>query len=184
MQCPFCQHADSKVIDSRSAEGGGVIRRRRECLACAKRFTTYERVEETARLTVVKRDLRREAFDREKMMRGIDAAFRKRPVSESTKRKLAQEVEESLYRDFDKEVPSMEIGQRVCDRLRAVDEVAYIRFASVYHQFRDVGELASELQSLLGRTKDVKDQGNLFPAGRGPTSVVPGELPGAGPRGR
>ncbi|MFN7557848.1 MAG: ATP cone domain-containing protein, partial [bacterium] len=82
MQCPLCQHADSKVIDSRSAEGGGVIRRRRECLACAKRFTTYERVEETARLTVVKRDLRREAFDREKMMRGIDAAFRKRPVSE------------------------------------------------------------------------------------------------------
>ena len=162
VHCPFCQHADSKVIDSRSAEGGAVIRRRRECLACAKRFTTYERLEETARLTVQKQDQRREPFDREKLLRGIQSAFGKRPVSEETKRQIVTEIEESLYRDFDKEVPSSVIGQRVCDKLRAVDEVAYIRFASVYHQFRDVTELAAELQRLLARSKDVKDQGRLF----------------------
>jgi transcriptional repressor NrdR len=162
VHCPYCQHVDSKVIDSRSAEAGSVIRRRRECLACEKRFTTYERVEETARLTVVKRDERREAFDRDKLLRGIQSAFGKRPISEETKQRIVTEIEESLYRDFDKEVPASTIGQRVCDKLRAVDEVAYIRFASVYHQFRDVTELAAELQSLLGRSKDVKDQGKLF----------------------
>lgn len=150
------------MIDSRSAEAGAVIRRRRECLACAKRFTTYERLEETARLTVEKQDQRREPFDREKLLRGIQSAFGKRPVSEETKRQIVTEIEESLYRDFDKEVPSSVIGQRVCDKLRAVDEVAYIRFASVYHQFRDVTELAAELQRLLARSKDVKDQGKLF----------------------
>lgn len=162
MICPFCQVDDDKVIDSRSTDGGVVIRRRRECNGCRKRFTTYERVEELARLTVVKRDERREPFDREKLSRGIQAAFGKRPVSETTKQRVLADIEESLYRDFEREVPAREIGQRVCDRLKLVDEVAYIRFASVYHQFRDVNELASELATLLNRTKDVKDQGKLF----------------------
>jgi transcriptional repressor NrdR len=160
--CPFCKANDDKVIDSRSTESGAVIRRRRECLACAKRFTTYEHAEDLARITVVKKDLRREPFDREKLMRGIRSAFGKRPVSEETKARLVTEIEESLFRDFDREVESVEIGKRVCEKLKVVDEVAYIRFASVYHQFRDVTELANELASLLNRPKDVKDQGKLF----------------------
>jgi transcriptional repressor NrdR len=162
VQCPLCQHEDSKVVDSRSAESGSVIRRRRECLSCQKRFTTYERLEELDKLVVVKRDQRREPFNREKLLRGIQSAFGKRPISEATKVKIVSELEEGLYRDFEREVVSSEIGSRVCEKLRQVDQVAYIRFASEYHRFADVAEIQRELEGLLGRVKDVKDQGELF----------------------
>lgn len=162
MICPYCQSNDDKVIDSRATDAGGAIRRRRECLKCGKRFTTYERVEETARLVVIKRDGTHVPFNRESIVRGVQAACGKRPISEESKQRLVTQVEESLYKDFDREVQSTEIGRRVCDKLRVLDEVAYVRFASEYHRFKDVGELAQELQHLVNRVKDVKDQAKLF----------------------
>lgn len=163
MLCPYCSADDDKVIDSRAAEGGRVIRRRRQCLKCKKRFTTYERVEQTARLVVVKRDGAREPFDSDKIMKGVVAACGKRPVPEDVKRKIVEEVEESVYREFDREVASSEIGKRVMVRLRDIDEVAYIRFASEYHQFKSVEDLMTELQSLSSRPREVKNQQRLFP---------------------
>jgi transcriptional repressor NrdR len=160
--CPFCNANDDKVIDSRSSEGGKVIRRRRQCLVCNKRFTTYERVEQSARLTVVKRDGSREPFDQEKILRGILAACGKRPIPEDVKHKLAEEVEDELSREFDREVPSLTIGQRVMIKLRDIDEVAYIRFASEYYQFTTVGDIMDEIETLADRVKDVKQQQSLF----------------------
>jgi len=162
MICPFCQHNDDKVIDSRPTDGAAAIRRRRECLKCGKRFTTFERVEEAARIMVVKRDGTHVPFSRDSILRGVQAACGKRPISEEAKQRLVSLVEESVYHDFEREVPSSEIGKRVCERLRVLDEVAYIRFASEYHRFKDVGELAAELQSMANRVKDVKDQQKLF----------------------
>lgn len=162
MICPFCNANDDKVIDSRSSEGGKVIRRRRQCLVCNKRFTTYERVEQSARLTVVKRDGSREPFDQEKILRGILAACGKRPIPEDVKHKLAEEVEDELSREFDREVPSLTIGQRVMIKLRDIDEVAYIRFASEYYQFTTVGDIMDEIETLADRVKDVKQQQSLF----------------------
>jgi len=162
MLCPFCQHDDDKVIDSRPTDGSAAIRRRRECLECGKRFTTFERVEEAARIMVVKRDGTHVPFNRESILRGVQAACGKRPISEEAKQRVVSLVEESVYHDFEREVPSAEIGKRVCERLRVLDEVAYIRFASEYHRFKDVSELAAELQSLANRVKDVKDQQKLF----------------------
>lgn len=162
MICPFCGKADDKVIDSRASEGGRVIRRRRECLGCERRFTTYERVEELSRLTVVKRDGTRVPFNRENVLRGISAACGKRPISDETKRKLLDEIEESLHREFEREVPSAAIGAAVCSRLRDVDEVAYIRFASEYHRFKDLGEMEQELADMKQRVKDAKNQQRLF----------------------
>lgn len=165
MICPFCGSSDDKVIDSRASEAGRVIRRRRQCLACKKRYTTYERVEQTARLTVVKRDGTRVPFARENVLRGILAACGKRPVPQDVKERVADEVEDELHREFDREVPSHAIGQRVMVKLRDIDEVAYIRFASEYHRFRDAGELRQELEALTSRPKDVKAQQTLFQAG-------------------
>lgn len=162
MICPFCQHNDDKVIDSRPTDGGLAIRRRRECIKCGKRFTTFERVEEAARLFVIKRDGTHVPFTRESILKGVQAACGKRPISEEAKAAVVSGVEESLYRDFEREVPSSEIGKRVCEKLRVLDEVAYIRFASEYHRFKDVSELAAELQSMANRVKDVKDQQKLF----------------------
>jgi transcriptional repressor NrdR len=162
MLCPFCQTDQDKVIDSRPSDGGSVIRRRRECLACKKRFTTFERVEVVTKLMVIKRDGTRRPFEIEKIARGVSAACGKRPISEEAKQRLVTELEESIYRDFEREVPTEEIGKRVCDKLRVLDEVAYIRFASEYHRFKDAGELAAEIQSLANRVKDVKDQQRLF----------------------
>ncbi|MBY0307895.1 MAG: transcriptional regulator NrdR [Phycisphaerales bacterium] len=162
MICPFCQHNDDKVIDSRPTDAGAAIRRRRECIKCGKRFTTFERVEEADRLFVIKRDGTHVPFSRDSILRGVQAACGKRPISEESKQRLVTLVEESIYKDFEREVPSAEVGKRVCERLRALDEVAYIRFASEYHRFKDVGELAAELQSLANRVKDVKDQQKLF----------------------
>jgi transcriptional repressor NrdR len=160
--CPFCNADNDKVIDSRASDAGKVIRRRRECLGCKRRFTTYERVEQTARLTVVKRDGARVPFSRENIMRGVQAACGKRAVSEEVKEHLVSELEEELHRDFDREVESRVVGQRVMARLRDVDEVAYIRFASEYYKFRSVDELKQQLELLDGHIRDSKEQGKLF----------------------
>ena len=162
MICPFCQHNDDKVIDSRASEGGKVVRRRRECLSCQKRFTTYERVEETARLVVVKRDGSHAPFGRENILRGIQAACGKRPIPEEKKEALVLEVEEELYREFEREVPSRIIGEKVMARLRDIDEVAYVRYASEYYQFQNVGQFVDELKELSNRPREVKDQAKLF----------------------
>jgi len=148
MRCPFCKGADSKVLDSRESMEGAVIRRRRECLECRKRFTTYERVEELAPL-VVKKDGRREPFDREKLLAGLHKAVEKRPVSMDQLEALVAEVEVRLQERGEKEVPSSAIGEEVMRRLRALDQVAYVRFASVYRSFRDIEEFMDELKGLL-----------------------------------
>jgi transcriptional repressor NrdR len=150
------------VIDSRASDAGKVIRRRRECLACSKRFTTYERVEETGRLLVIKRDGRREPFDREKVLRAVSFACGKRPIPEEARAQLVAEVEEELHREFDREVLSRIVGEKVMHRLRDLDEIAYIRFASEYYQFESVGQLAAEIKELDSRPRDVKDQARLF----------------------
>lgn len=162
MNCPYCAHNDDKVIDSRASDGGKVIRRRRQCLKCKKRFTTYERVEETARILVVKRDGTRVPFNRENILRGVQAACGKRPIPEDAKSRVVDEVEEAVHREYEREVPSRVIGELVCDRLRNLDEVAYIRFASEYHRFKDLGEMAQEMAELKERVKDVKEQAKLF----------------------
>lgn len=162
MICPYCSRNDDKVIDSRSTEGGRSIRRRRQCLACNKRFTTYERVEQSARLTVVKRDGARAPFDPEKVLKGVLAACGKRAIPEDAKHRLVDEVEDEVARQFDREVPSAAIGQLVMAKLKDLDEVAYIRFASEYHQFQNVGEIMDEIETLNDRVKDVKQQQSLF----------------------
>jgi transcriptional repressor NrdR len=148
MRCPFCKGADSKVLDSRESMEGAVIRRRRECLECRKRFTTYERVEELAPL-VVKKDGRREPFEREKLLAGLQKAVEKRPVSMDQLEALVAEVEVRLQERGEKEVPSSAIGEEVMRKLRALDQVAYVRFASVYRSFRDIEEFMDELKGLL-----------------------------------
>ncbi|MFA7236283.1 MAG: transcriptional regulator NrdR [Phycisphaeraceae bacterium] len=162
MICPFCQADNDKVIDSRSAESGRVIRRRRECVGCGRRFTTYERVEETIKLTVIKKDGTRVPYNREKLRNGIEMACYKRPISAEVIQKLVESVEEDLYRRFDREVESMEIGKAVSERLRNLDQVAYVRFASVYKQFRDLDALLDEVRDIMTRPPDPKEQGKLF----------------------
>ncbi len=164
MICPYCAVDKDKVIDSRAAEGGLVIRRRRECTECRRRYTTYERVEKTARLMVVKKDGTLVRFDQDKVLRGLQAACGKRPVSEECKMRLAQETEEQLHRDFDREVPSAEIGRRVAMKLREVDEIAYIRYASEYRQFRTLDEFTEEVSELKARPKNLPNQQGLFPS--------------------
>lgn len=151
MHCPFCD-ADKeslKVIDSRTCEGGHAIRRRRECLKCNKRFTTYERIEETLKLTVVKRDGRRVPWDRNKLFAGLERACFKRPVAETELWRIVDEVEEETFRSADREVPSTTIGESVAEKLRRLDQVAYVRFASVYKNFQaadDFDRFVSELR--------------------------------------
>ena len=149
MHCPYCNRDKDKVIDSRPSDAGDAIRRRRECLACGKRFTTYERVERTERLMVVKRDGTRVPFSAENVMRGIVAACGKRPVPASQKERVVREVEEEMHREYEREVPSRAIGKRVADKLRAVDHVAYIRFASVYRAFDTAQDFLEVLKPLL-----------------------------------
>jgi transcriptional repressor NrdR len=145
MRCPFCKEDSDKVIDSRSSDGGRVIRRRRQCLACERRFTTYERISESIRLFVVKKDHSRVPYDREKIITGLQKACYKRPVSIEQLQEITDKVEESIFRSFDKEVSSAFIGDRVMRQLRRVDKVAYIRFASIYRDFRDAGDLIKEV---------------------------------------
>lgn len=148
MRCPFCKRDDSKVLDSRESAEGTVTRRRRECLGCRKRFTTYERVEELMPL-VVKKDGRREPYDREKLISGLQKAVEKRPVSMDQLEALVAEVEARVVERGEKEVSSSIIGEEVMGRLRALDQVAYVRFASVYRSFRDIEEFMDELKGLL-----------------------------------
>jgi transcriptional repressor NrdR len=148
MKCPFCSQPDDKVIDSRASSEGHAIRRRRECLQCGKRFTTYEVVEELP-LLVVKKDGRRQPFDRKKIVAGLQKACEKRPISAERIEEAVAQIERDIYRRCDKEVSSREIGELVMDRLASLDEVAYVRFASVYRQFKDVNQFMAELKDLL-----------------------------------
>jgi transcriptional repressor NrdR len=152
MKCPFCPSQDNKVIDSRLSNQGAVIRRRRECLGCERRFTTYERVEEILPM-VVKKDGRREAFDRQKIVSGIEIACRKRPVSLEQIEAVVDGIERRLQEMGEKEIPTTFIGETVMRELSRLDEVAYVRFASVYRSFKDVGEFMSELKELIHERK-------------------------------
>lgn len=150
MKCPFCGHNDDKVLDSRSSREGRGIRRRRECLGCNQRFTTYEEVEEM-RLMVIKKDRRRESFSRDKVYGGMLTACEKRPVSVDELETAVDEIERALYNRGDREISSEEIGESVIEKLRHLDQVAYVRFASVYRQFKDVTQFR-ELIEVLGDT--------------------------------
>ena len=150
MKCPFCGHNEDKVIDSREASAGDAIRRRRECLKCKRRYTTYERLEESP-LLVVKRDGRREPFDRKKILSGVIKACEKRPVPLEQIENLINELEREISREFDREVPAVEIGERLMRRLHELDEVAYVRFASVYRSFKDINQFMKELRDLLSK---------------------------------
>lgn len=168
MNCPFCSEDNDKVIDSRSSEGGGVIRRRRQCLACGRRFTTYERIEETARLMVVKRDGSRVPFSRDNILKGVLMACGKRPIPEDDKVRLVDAVEDEIHRRFDREVESRLIGELVANRLKELDEIAYVRFASEYYNFRNVDDIMKQLEELNARIRDVPDQQHMFGDGSGP----------------
>jgi transcriptional repressor NrdR len=161
VRCPFCKEDRDKVIDSRSSDAGRVIRRRRQCLVCKKRFTTYERIGESFKLYVVKKDDSRVPYDREKIIAGLQKACYKRPVSAEQIQQIADRVEEDVFRSFDKEVSSAFIGESVMKNLRMVDKVAFIRFASVYRQFEDAGELIEEVTQVIQQT-DYTGQPRLF----------------------
>ena len=148
MKCPYCDHPDTRVIDSRPTEEGHAIRRRRGCDSCGKRFTTYEIIESLP-LIVIKRDKTREIFDREKLLNGLLRACQKRPVSVDTLENLVDEIEASLQNSLEREVTSEKIGAMVMDRLKDIDEVSYVRFASVYRQFKDINTFMEELNKLL-----------------------------------
>ena len=148
MKCPYCENEDSKVIDSRHTEDGKAIRRRRECEECGRRFTTYEKVEEMI-LMVIKKDGSRQAFDRNKLLNGIIRACEKRPVPLATLEGIADDIEQELQSNLEREVKTVDIGEMVMSRLKNVDEVAYVRFASVYRSFKDINTFMEELTKLL-----------------------------------
>ncbi len=148
MKCPFCGYTESKVIDSRPAEEGATIRRRRECLACSKRFTTYEIIERMP-LVVVKRDGSRQSFDKVKLINGMVRASEKRPVPLGKLEEIADDIEQELQSGLEREIKTVEIGEMVMTRLKDVDEVAYVRFASVYRSFKDINTFMEELSKLL-----------------------------------
>lgn len=148
MKCPFCAHLGDKVVDSRESKEGEVIRRRRECLDCGRRFTSYERIDEIPYM-VIKKDGTRERFERQKLVSGLLKACEKRPVSTAAIERVADKVESALQERPEKEMSTDEVGRMVMDELRRLDKVAYVRFASVYRQFRDIGEFMSELKDLL-----------------------------------
>ena len=148
MKCPFCAFEESKVIDSRPTDEGERIRRRRECLKCGKRFTTYEIIESLP-IVVIKRDKSREVFDRQKLMTGMLRACEKRPVSIETLDRAIDEIEALIQNSLDREVKSEKIGELVMEKLKEIDEVAYVRFASVYRQFKDINTFMNELNKLL-----------------------------------
>ena len=154
MKCPFCSYTDSKVVDSRPSDEGAKVRRRRECLNCAKRFTTYE-VIETAPIMVIKKDKSREIFDSEKLLRGMLRACEKREVSRAALETAVDEIQAELLNSMDQEVNSSEIGALAMEKLQKIDEVAYIRFASVYREFKDIDSFMEELKRLLESKSDV-----------------------------
>ncbi len=148
MKCPYCGHPESKVIDSRPADENASIRRRRECLSCARRFTTYETVESLP-MVVIKKDGSRQSFDRQKVLRGMIRACEKRPVALAELERIADEIEQELQNSMEREIRTEVIGEKVMERLRKVDQVAYVRFASVYRQFKDIDTFMAELNKLL-----------------------------------
>jgi transcriptional repressor NrdR len=161
MRCPFCKEDRDRVIDSRSSDGGRVIRRRRQCLVCKKRFTTYEKIGESFKLYVAKKDSARVPYDRDKIVVGVQKACYKRPVSAEQIQEIVDKVEETVFRHTDKEISSAFIGESVMEQLRRVDKVAYIRFASVYRDFRDAGELIKEVSEVIRDSEHV-GQRTLF----------------------
>ena len=154
MKCPYCGFKESKVVDSRPADEGSSIRRRRECLSCGKRFTTYETVESMP-MVVIKRDGSRQTFDRRKLVNGMLRACEKRPVSLAQLEKIGEEIEQELQNSLEREISTERVGELVMDKLKSVDEVAYVRFASVYRQFKDINTFMRELNKLLN-----EDEGN------------------------
>lgn len=147
MMCPYCRHDETKVIDTRDSQEF-VIRRRRECLKCGRRYTTYEKIEESP-LKVIKKDGTRVPFDREKIRSGLEKACYKRPVSEEQMERVISTIEAEIYQNFEREVPSRYIGEAVCNQLRTLDQVAFVRFASVYREFKDVNDFVEELEPML-----------------------------------
>jgi transcriptional repressor NrdR len=158
MKCPFCGHEADKVVDSRSSKEGQAVRRRRECLKCEKRFTTYEYVE-TVPLAIIKNDQRREPYERDKLLRGIMAACKKRPISREQIDAIVDRIEEQVQKLSKTEIPSSEIGKLVMDELYKLDDVAYVRFASVYRKFKDKGEFVTQVKELTARTNFVPHRG-------------------------
>ncbi len=148
MKCPYCEYPESKVIDSRPVDEGVSIRRRRECLSCGKRFTTYEQVE-SVQLMIIKKDGTRQSYNRQKLMNGILRACEKTPVSYSDVENIVNEIESSMYASMDKEFSSTDIGEQVMEKLKKVNDIAYVRFASVYREFKDVNTFLNELNKLL-----------------------------------
>jgi transcriptional repressor NrdR len=153
MRCPFCNHIEDKVIDSRQSKDGDVIRRRRECLKCEGRFTSYERIEDILP-HVIKKDSRREPFDRHKILQGLEKACEKRPISVEAREDLVQKIEKNLQAMGEKEVSASIIGEQIMDGLKEVDEVAYVRFASVYRQFKDIKEFIQEIKDIAYNKKN------------------------------
>lgn len=164
MRCPYCHEQNDKVIDSRASEGGVSIRRRRQCLACNRRFTTYEHVETANRLAVIKKDGSRVPFDRDKILAGLQKACYKRPVSAEQINRIVDEVEEQMLRTHEKEVQAIAIGRVVMEKLKGLDQVAYVRYASVYKSFRDIDDLLNEVRDMIDTTSpdDPANQGKLF----------------------
>ncbi|MDP8261480.1 MAG: transcriptional regulator NrdR [Candidatus Kappaea frigidicola] len=152
MKCPYCGHEEDKVVDSRSSQEGDAIRRRRECLKCQRRYTTYEHIEGVS-LMVVKKDGRRESFDRKKVLSGLVKSCEKRPISVEKLEETVDDIERTLQRNFDKEVESVEVGELIMQRLGKLDQVAYVRFASVYREFKDVNQFMKELKQILAKER-------------------------------
>ncbi len=152
MRCPFCNHLEDKVIDSRQSKDGDVIRRRRECLKCEGRFTGYERLENILP-HIIKKDNRREPFDRQKILQGLERACEKRPVGLELREALVTKIEKNLQAAGEKEIPSSIIGTQIMDELRGIDEIAYVRFASVYRQFKDIREFKKEIEEIFSDKK-------------------------------
>jgi len=152
MRCPFCGYKEDKVVDSRATQEESAIRRRRECLKCSKRFTTYEYIEQHS-LMVIKKDSRREPFDRQKILSGVIRACEKRPISMEKMEDIVSQVERLIQKKPDREVPTTRIGELVMEKLKSLDDVAYVRFASVYRQFKDVGQFMLELKDILNKEK-------------------------------
>ena len=162
MRCPFCKEDKDKVVDSRSSDGGRIIRRRRLCLLCNRRFTTYERAEDTVKLTVIKKDGSRVPYNQQKIIAGVQKACYKRPISMQQIENLAEEVEEEIFRQQGQEVSSRFIGEETIKRVRHLDQVAYVRYASVYKEFADPDQFVSEAQDLKDQPPEAKDQPGLF----------------------
>jgi len=162
VRCPFCKEDQDKVIASRSSEGGRIIRRRRQCLVCKRRFTTYERVEDAVKLTVVKKDGSRVPYNRQRIIAVVQKACYKRPISMQQIENLAEEVEEEIFRRQGQEVSSRFIGEQTMTRLKVLDQVAYVRFASVYRDFQDLGQFIEEVNEVMDRKEPAPGQKKLF----------------------